>query len=63
MANKVVEVVVEARVEEDTTNSTNRNGDCDINCSKGRTNIPRPKDKSCIKCFKCKRYGHYKSKC
>ena len=40
-----------------------KNGDGDTNSSKGRGNASRSKDKSHMQCFKCIKYGHYKTKC
>ena len=44
-------------------NLNNKDGDGDTNSSKERDNTFKPKDKSHIQCFRCKKYGHYKSKC
>ena len=43
-------------------NFNNKNGDGDTNSSKRRGNTSKHKDTH-IQCFKCKRYGHYKSEC
>ena len=44
-------------------NLNNKDGDGDTNSSKERDNTFKPKDKSHIQRFRCKKYGHYKSKC
>ena len=44
-------------------NFNNKDEDSDTNSFKGRGNTSRPKNKSHIQCFRCKKYGHYKSQC
>ena len=44
-------------------NFNNKDEDGDTNSSKERANTSKPKDKSHIQCFRCKKYGHYKSEC
>ena len=44
-------------------NFNNKDGDGDTNSSKGNGNPSKPKDKSHIQCFRCKKCGHYKSEC
>ena len=44
-------------------NVNNKDRDSDTNSSKERGNTSKPKDKSHIHCFKCKKYGHYKLEC
>ncbi|RVW18040.1 hypothetical protein CK203_114902 [Vitis vinifera] len=44
-------------------NFNNKDEDGDTNSFKGRDNTSKPKDKSHIQCFRCKKYGHYKLEC
>ena len=44
-------------------NFNNKDEDSDTNSFKGRGNTSRPKNKSHIQCFRCKKYGHYKLQC
>ncbi|KAL6316144.1 hypothetical protein AAG906_015974 [Vitis piasezkii] len=44
-------------------NFNNKNGDGDTKSSKRKGNTSKPKDNSHIQCFRCKKYGQYKSEC
>ena len=44
-------------------NFNDKDEDGDTNSFKGRDNTSKPKDKSHIQCFRCKKYGHYKLEC
>ena len=44
-------------------NFNNKNGDGDTKSSKRKGNTSKPKGNSHIQCFRCKKYGQYKSEC